>query len=78
MASLLVYLALRGREPGPLFKTKDGRFLTKQIFIARVRSALSILGYDYSLYAGHSFRIGAAITAAECGIDDSLIKILER
>ena len=67
----MAYLAVRGMETGPLFKLSDGRFLTKQIFIARVRSALSVLGYDCSSYAGHSFRIGAATTAAECGIEDS-------
>ena len=78
VAALLAYLALRGKEPGPLFKMSDGRFLTKQIFIAKVRAALSVLGYDCSSYAGHSFRIGAATTAAECGIEDSLIKILGR
>ena len=77
MAVLLAYLTLRGREPGPLSKMNDCHFLTKQIFIARVRSALSVLGYDCSSYAGHSFRIGAA-TTAECGIEDSLIKILGR
>ena len=70
VAALLAYLAVRGKEPGPLFKLSDGRFLTKQIFITRVRSALSVLGYDCSSYAGHSFRIGAATTAAECGIED--------
>ena len=78
VAALLAYLALCGREPGPLFKMSDGRFLTKQIFIAKVRAALSVLRYDCSSYAGHSFRIGAATTAAECGIEDSLIKILGR
>ena len=41
-----------------------------------MRSALSVLGYDYTTYAGHSFRIGAATTAAERGIEESLIKIL--
>ena len=78
MAVLLAYLTLRGREPGPLSKMNDCHFSTKQIFIARVRSVLSVLGYDCSSYAGHSFRIGAATTVAECGIEDSLIKILGR
>ena len=76
VVTLLAYLAVRGMEPGPLLKLSDGRFLTKQIFITRVRPALSVLGYDCSSYAGHSFRIGAATTPAECGIEDLLIKIL--
>ena len=78
VAALLAYLAVRGKEPGPLFRLSDGRLLTKQIFIEKVRAALSILGYDDTSYAGHSFRIGAATTAAACGIEDSLIKILGR
>ena len=78
MSALLAYLAVRGKESGPLFRLKDGRYLTKDIFITRVRSALTVLGYDSSAYAGHSFRIGAATTAAEQGVEDSVIKMLGR
>jgi len=78
VAALLAYMAVRGGEPGPLFRLCDGRWLTKEIFVARVRYALSVLGYDSTSYAGHSFRIGAATAAAERGIEDSIIKILGR
>ena len=78
VSALLAYLAIRGNVPGPLFRLKDGRFLTKDIFIAEVRAALAVLGLDSSTYAGHSFRIGAATTAAEIGIEDSMIKMLGR
>ena len=44
--------------------------------MAQLRRALSECGIDSSLYAGHSFRIGAATTAAARGMQDSLIKIL--
>ena len=74
VAALLAYLAVRGGEYGPLFRLKDGRSLTREIFTNKVRAALSVLGYDSSVYAGHSFRIGAATTAAEQGIEDSAIK----
>ncbi len=78
VSALLAYLAIRGNESGPLFRLNDGRYLTKEIFIAKVRAALSVLGLDSSTYAGHSFRIGAATTAAEIGIEDSVIKMLGR
>ena len=69
VSALLAYLTVRGRELGPLFRLRDGRFLTKDIFVTRVRAALTVLGFDGVKYAGHSFRIGAATTAAEVGIE---------
>ena len=76
VAALLAYLAVRGGEDGPLFRFRDCRALTREVFVDKVRSALSILGYDASTYAGHNFRIGAATTGAEKGIEDSVIKML--
>ncbi len=43
-----------------------------------VRQALQQAGVDHSKYNGHSFRIGAATTAAAKGIEDSLIQTLGR
>ena len=56
--------ARRGNAVGPLFQFRDGRFLTCARFVAAVRSALVEAGLDAKLYSGHSFRIGAATTAA--------------
>ena len=42
-----------------------------------MRQALKAAGYDEEKYAGHSFRIGVATTAAAAGIEDSLIKALD-
>ena len=43
-----------------------------------VREALTVAGVEAKNYAGHSFRIGAATTAAQKGLQDSLIKTLGR
>ena len=40
--------------------------------------AISAGGIDTSAYAGHSFRIGTAMTAVACGLPESLIKTLGR
>ena len=76
--ALLDYLVVRGSSPGPLFKFKDGRLLTRSRFADAVRSALEKAGVDSRKYNTHSFRIGAATTAASKGIEDSIIKTLGR
>ena len=53
------------RTSVPLFRL---RMLTRQRFIAAVRRALVEAGIDPSRYAGHSFRVGAATTAALRGL----------
>ena len=71
MSAVLKYMVARGSSPGPLFTWDDGQYLTREGFVARVRS-----GYRGKDYAGHSFRIGAATTASICSVQDSLIKTL--
>ena len=68
----------QGQKPGPLFLFEDGRPLTRARFADEVRRALSFAGIDQSQYCTHSFRIGAATTAAAKGIEDSIIKTLGR
>ena len=68
----------RGAAPGPFFIFDDGRYLTRDRFVTAVRAALCTAGIDDSRYSGHSFRIGAATTAAACQLPDSLIKTLGR
>ena len=41
-----------------------------------LREVLQVAGVDQSKYSGHGFRIGAAITAAARGMEDSIIKTL--
>ena len=76
--ALLHYLSLRGTAPGILFHLQDGSPLTKSKFTSLFRKALSKSGIDSSSYSGHSFRIGAATTAAANGVEDSLIQTLGR
>ena len=78
VAATLAYMVQRGPGPGPLFKFQDGKPLTRQRFVARVREALTSAGVDSSAYSGHSFRSGAATTAAKCGVSDAVIKMLGR
>ena len=78
VTALLAYVGIRGIEPGPLFRLKNGTPLLKSFVVSSVREALHSLGYNQSCYAGHSFRIGAATTAAAVGIEDSTIQALGR
>ena len=63
-AALMSYLSLRGDKLGPLFQWKDQTPLSKTKFVEHVRSALTSANLPAHLFAGHSFRIGAATTAA--------------
>ena len=77
--ALFSYLRMRGGAPGPLLMLKDGSRLTRSYFVSRIRAALSALGYcNTSQYSGHSFRAGAATTAAAMKVEDSIIKTLGR
>ena len=78
VTAMLTYLAIRGTDNGPLFRLRGGNPLTKPAFVSSVRGALARAGLDPTKYAGHSFRIGAATTAAAAGIEDSLIQTLGR
>ena len=41
-----------------------------------MKEALTVAGIDCKAYSGHSFRSGAATTAAKLGIPDATIKML--
>ena len=74
----MAYLAIHGGSKGLLFRFRSGQPLTREHFVTKVREALSASGVDHSKYVGHSFRIGTATTAAQCGIADSTIQLLGR
>ena len=72
------YVANRGAAPGAFFCTEGGAPLTKARFVELVRSALTRAGVPVVGYSGHSFRIGAATTAAQARIPDSTTQALGR
>ncbi len=76
--SMVTYLAARGPSHGPLFLHANSSPLSRQSLVRKVRSALTTAGINAQAYSGHSFRIGAASTAAAKGVEDALIQILGR
>ena len=78
VAAVIHYMLARGNKEGPLFLWQNGHFLTRERFVQAVREALTVAGLEASDYAGHSFRIGVATTAAQCGLPESTIKMLGR
>ena len=68
----------RGNQPGPLYIMKDGRQLTRQLFSTSLDVILEDLYLEKDCYNTHSFRIGAATSAWEAGIEDSQIMMLGR
>ena len=78
VAALLTWLVYRGHSQGPLFHFHSGTPLTRARLVAELRKALADLGLEAQQFSGHSFRKGAATTAAAQGIPDSQIKILGR
>ena len=78
ISAMLAYLASQGGAEGQLFKFRDGKLLTRDRLVASLREVLSITDVRQSDYCGHSFRIGAATTAAKCGVPDSTTQLLGR
>lgn len=62
----------------PLFSNGAGAPLTRKDFIATLKSRLASIGLDASGYSGHSFRRGAATSAAIAGYSDYEIQLLGR
>lgn len=78
VSAVLGYLAIRPPDPGPLFVFQNGTPLSRAHLVTHLREALSQVGVDMTNYSGHSFRVGAASTAARVGFTDSFIQTLGR
>ena len=77
ISAILTYLHQRGPLSGPLFIDTHGQPLTRSRLSSFTQSVLQGAGIP-GQFSGHSFRIGAATTAAQCGIPDHLIKTMGR
>ena len=78
VSALLAYIEVRGSAPGRFFQRADSQPVLKSWFVQQLRGILAAVGLPKQLYAGHSFRIGAATTAALAGVEDSTIQALGR
>ena len=76
VTALLQYISMRPPHHSQLFIWQDGQPLTRDQFIVEVKALLPAANYISSSYAGHSFRIGAATTAALVGLPVHMIKTL--
>ena len=82
--SMVKYIEKRMRQgassSSPLFIENEFnvRPLSRITFIRLLKEVLLRSGFNDSLFSGHSFRIGAATSAAAAGVEDHIIKSLGR
>ncbi|RXN07697.1 tyrosine recombinase [Labeo rohita] len=62
----------------PLFLTENGKMATRLWFNKHFLKVLSASGISPEHYSLHSFRIGAATSAASAGISDETIRVMGR
>ena len=72
------YCDLRAHLSGPLFSFMDGTPISRKFFSQHLQFSLKWAGLDHTNFKGHSFRIGAATSAAAMGIDEQTIQIMGR
>ena len=72
------YIQTVSPPKGPLFFFQSGRLLTRSTVVCLLRDAARHAGLPFHSLKGHSFRIGAASTAAAAGLPDWLIKVMGR
>ncbi len=78
VTAILRYIQARGPSPGVFFRKSPSEPVLKPWFVDQLRDVLAAVGLPRHQYAGHSFRIGAATTAAMGGVEDSTIQTLGR
>ncbi|KAL5509536.1 hypothetical protein EMCRGX_G004926 [Ephydatia muelleri] len=78
VAAMIGFINIRGSSAGYFFIDGARKPITKPRFVAQLRGYMKAAGLPSDQFAGHSFRIGAATTAARAGIEDSMIQTLGR
>ena len=76
--SLVRYLRIRPKFPGPLYIFSDKSPVTSSFFYSSLRQCLLHSGLDPLQHRGHSFRIGAATMAASMGYSETQISAMSR
>lgn len=76
--AMTAFLQVRPPTKGPLFCHRSGSPLTRYQFSAVMRKVLAYTGTTPSHYGTHSFRIGAATTAAMEGVPGEQIMAMGR
>ena len=77
VSALRKYLSLRSVSgTSPLYVFQSGAYPIRAKVTSTLRTLLQRLSIPTELYASHSFRIGAATTAAEAGLPPWLIQTL--
>ena len=74
--AVVAYMTSRGTNQAPFFLDREKKPLTKPQFLVELKKAFTAVGLHQELFAGHSFRIGAATAASQAGIPDSTIQTL--
>lgn len=74
MAAVSQYLAIRGRDVGPLLQHQDRASLTKYQFWMLTSRALDLFGLKGVKFGTHLFWIGAASIEAAIGYTPSRIR----
>ena len=72
------FLKVRGPFKGPLFAFANASPVTRNYFCQYLGKALQWAGLDPTKYKAHSFRIGAATTAADMGMSETHIQLMGR
>ena len=75
---LKAYLGVSPPKEGPLFVHLNGKAVTRYQFQAVLKKAVAYLGWQTTGFSTHSFRIGAATTAAANGTPQAVIMRLGR